>query len=93
MTEAPEETPFSVPKATVTRLVLYLRELQQLSRSGIANIQSSTLADRLGLSDSQVRRDISHVGLLGRRGVGYATRDLARAIRNVLEPTVAGESF
>lgn len=74
----------SIPKATVKRLVLYLRELQQLSRAGVLNIRSVTLADRLGLSDSQVRRDLSHVGLLGRRGVGYVTKELIRAIRVIL---------
>ncbi len=73
-----------IPKATVTRLVLYLRELQQLARGGIPFIRSSGLADRLGLTDSQVRRDISHVGQFGRRGVGYPTRELARAIRDLL---------
>ncbi len=74
----------AIPKSTVTRLVLYLRELQQLSRAGITYIRSSGLADRLGLSDSQVRRDISHIGQFGRRGVGYPTKELSRAIREVL---------
>lgn len=74
----------AIPKSTVRRLVLYLRELQQLSRSGIQNIRSVTLADRLGLSDSQIRRDLSHVGLLGRRGVGYDTQELITAIRSIL---------
>jgi redox-sensing transcriptional repressor len=73
-----------IPTATVTRLVLYQRELQQLSRSGVLNIRSGFLADRLGLSDSQVRRDLSHVGLLGRRGIGYQTKELIRAIKSVL---------
>ncbi len=84
MAELNENDPSSLPKATVTRLVLYLRELQQLSRGGVQNIRSSNLADRLGLSDSQVRRDLSYVGLLGRRGVGYSTKDLIRAIRHIL---------
>lgn len=79
-----ENDPSSLPKATVTRLVLYLRELQQLSRGGLQSIRSCNLADRLGLSDSQVRRDLSYVGLLGRRGVGYSTKELIRAIRHVL---------
>jgi redox-sensing transcriptional repressor len=73
-----------IPKATVKRLVLYLRELQQLSRGGVHSIRSVSLADRLGLSDSQVRRDLSHVGLLGRRGVGYPTKELVGAIRAIL---------
>ena len=81
---AEEDDSLAIPKATVSRLVLYLRELQQLMRSGIAHVRSGTLADRLGLTDSQVRRDISHIGQFGRRGVGYPTRELAREIRLVL---------
>ena len=73
-----------VPKATVARLVLYLRELQQIARVGTLYVRSGTLADRLGLTDSQVRRDLSHLGQFGRRGVGYPVKELSRAIRATL---------
>ena len=79
-----ESDPTAVPKATVTRLVLYLRELQQIARGGILHVRSGALADRLGLTDSQVRRDLSHLGQFGRRGVGYPVRELSRAIRSAL---------
>ena len=76
--------PGSVPKATVARLVLYLRELQQLGRAGVLHVRSGVLADRLGLTDSQVRRDISCLGQYGRRGVGYPVRDLVRVIHAIV---------
>jgi redox-sensing transcriptional repressor len=73
-----------IPKATVTRLAFYLRELQQMQRSGLANIQSRAIADRLGLNDSQVRRDISCLGTVGQRGVGYQVEDLIQSIQSIL---------
>jgi redox-sensing transcriptional repressor len=73
-----------IPKATVTRLAFYLRELQQMQRSGLANIQSRAIAERLGLNDSQVRRDISCLGTVGQRGVGYRVEDLIHSIQSIL---------
>ena len=74
----------NVPVATVTRLALYLRELQQLQRSGQQRIQSSAIAKRLGLNDSLVRRDLSCFGQFGQRGVGYSITGLTKAIQAIL---------
>jgi redox-sensing transcriptional repressor len=79
-----ESTRSSVPVATVTRLALYLRELQQLHRSGLQRIQSGILAKRLGLNDSQVRRDLSCFGQFGQRGVGYNISGLIKAIQAIM---------
>jgi redox-sensing transcriptional repressor len=73
-----------ISKATVTRLAFYLRELQQMQRSGVANIQSKAIAERLGLNDSQVRRDISCLGTVGQRGVGYRVQELIESIQRIL---------
>ncbi|MFN6399630.1 MAG: redox-sensing transcriptional repressor Rex [Planctomycetota bacterium] len=73
-----------IPKATVTRLAFYLRELQQMHRSGLENIQSKAIAERLGLNDSQVRRDISCLGTVGQRGVGYKVAELIDSIQRIL---------
>ncbi len=73
-----------VPAATVTRLALYLRELQHLKRIGHERIQSGTLAKHLGLNDSQVRRDLSCFGQFGQRGVGYSISHLMEAIQSIL---------
>lgn len=74
----------SIPRATISRLFLYLRELQQLARAGKATVRSSSLGEKLGLDDSQVRRDLHSLGVSGRPGVGYATSELMQAIRHVL---------
>jgi len=73
-----------IPAATVSRLALYLRELQQIERSGSASVRSGWLAERLGLKDSQVRRDLSCLGQVGQRGVGYRIQDLVSEIQHVL---------
>lgn len=73
-----------IPSATVSRLALYLRELQQIERSGLASVRSGWLAQRLGLKDSQVRRDLSCLGQVGQRGVGYRVHELVAAIQHVL---------
>ena len=69
---------------TANRLGLYLRELQHCQRSGQATIRSSFLARRLGLSDSQIRRDLAQLGQLGKRGVGYDVAELISHLRSVL---------
>ena len=74
----------NIPVATVTRLALYLRELQQMHRSGLQRVQSRIIAKRLGLNDSQVRRDLSCFGHFGQRGIGYSIPTLSKAIQTIL---------
>lgn len=74
----------SISGPTANRLGLYLRELQHCQRSGQSTIRSSFLAQRLGLSDSQIRRDIAQLGQLGKRGVGYDVAELISHLRRVL---------
>jgi redox-sensing transcriptional repressor len=55
-----------------------------MHRSELSNVRSQSLAERLGLKDSQVRRDLSCLGTVGQRGVGYRIDDLIRSIQHVL---------
>jgi redox-sensing transcriptional repressor len=73
-----------IPAATASRLGLYLRELQHFLRAGTATIKSSALGRRLGLSDSQIRRDLALFGEFGKRGVGYNVEGLVGALRQAL---------
>ena len=73
-----------IPAATASRLGLYLRELQHFLRSGTETIKSSALGRRLGLSDSQIRRDLALFGEFGKRGVGYNVAGLVGALRRAL---------
>ncbi|QDV23934.1 redox-sensing transcriptional repressor Rex [Aureliella helgolandensis] len=73
-----------IPPATASRLGLYLRELQHFLRAGTETIKSNALGKRLGLSDSQIRRDLALFGEFGKRGVGYNVAGLVGALRCAL---------
>jgi redox-sensing transcriptional repressor len=73
-----------VPKAVVSRLSLYLRELQHLVRDGNQRTSSSQLGRLLGFSDAQVRKDLAYFGHFGHPGIGYRCDDLIHAIRKIL---------
>jgi redox-sensing transcriptional repressor len=74
----------SVPKVVVSRLSLYLRELQRLVASGQQTISSGQLGTLLGFSDAQVRKDLGFFGQFGYPGVGYRCDELIRAMRDIL---------
>jgi redox-sensing transcriptional repressor len=73
-----------VPKAVVSRLSLYLRELQHLIRDGRETTSSGQLGNLLGFSDAQVRKDLAYFGHFGHPGVGYRCDELVSAIRRIL---------
>jgi redox-sensing transcriptional repressor len=72
------------PSAVVQRLGLYLRELQHLVAVGAETTSSSQLGERLGFTDAQVRKDLTHFGQFGQPGVGYRCTELIGAIRSIL---------
>lgn len=74
----------NVPKAVVSRLSLYLRELQQVLRIGKKTISSSKLGRRLGITDAQVRKDFAYFGQFGYPGIGYRCEELVLEIRHIL---------
>lgn len=71
-------------RATAARLSLYLRCLDAWRRESVLTTSSRDLATALGLGDAQVRKDLSVLGTLGRRGVGYKVTELIDAIRGAL---------
>ena len=73
-----------VPKAVVSRLSLYLRELQRLVREGEQTISSTQLGALLGFTDAQVRKDLAYFGQFGYPGIGYRCQELIQAIKQIL---------
>jgi redox-sensing transcriptional repressor len=73
-----------VPKAVVSRLSLYLRELQRLLRDGHETISSTQLGRVLGFTDAQVRKDLAYFGQFGYPGIGYRCPELIAKIRQIL---------
>lgn len=84
MTSDSPSDPNKVPKAVVSRLSLYLRELQQFMRVGKETISSSNLGRQLGVTDTQVRKDFAYFGQFGYPGVGYRCEELILEIRKIL---------
>jgi len=60
-----------IPDATVARLPIYLRTLSALADRGIETVSSEELAAAAGVNSAKLRKDLSHLGSYGVRGVGY----------------------
>jgi redox-sensing transcriptional repressor len=60
-----------IPEATVNRLPVYLRALYALADRGVATVSSEELAAAAGVNSAKLRKDLSHLGSYGTRGVGY----------------------
>lgn len=73
-----------IPEKTVQRLLLYYRYLYFLLQQGAKDISSKSLADMLEIRASQVRKDLSYFGKLGRRGAGYDVLALRDKIAEIL---------
>lgn len=74
----------SIPEATVSRLPLYLRSLQDLMDDGSSTVSSERLAEMAGVNAAKVRKDLSYFGSYGTRGVGYDVEYLLLHIRREL---------
>ena len=73
-----------VPRPTVKRLSLYLRELEGRSPSPRTTISSRDLATAIGVTDAQVRKDLAVFGQFGQPGIGYRAGDLITSLRRIL---------
>lgn len=74
----------SMPQASVERLPGYLRVLTELSAHGVLSASSQQLAERAGVGPAQLRKDLSHLGSHGRRGVGYDVDTLRERVEAAL---------
>jgi redox-sensing transcriptional repressor len=73
-----------IPEATVARLPIYLRSLHGLAERGIATVSSEELAAATGVNSAKLRKDLSHLGSYGTRGVGYEVEYLVYQISREL---------
>ena len=76
--------PQRLPQPAVGRLSLYYRELRRLLDEGEASLNSQALGRLVNVSPAVVRRDLSALGTIGRRGVGYDIAILVDRIGQVL---------
>ena len=74
------EKELKIPDATIERVALYLRPLENLLKEGAQVVSSEQLADLCNVNPAQVRKDLSFFGEFGVRGVGYDVIDLQNQI-------------
>jgi redox-sensing transcriptional repressor len=82
-TRAASRSSRRIPEATVARLPIYLRCLLDVVDAS-ATISSERLADLAGVNAAKVRKDLSHLGSYGTRGVGYDVEYLLVHINRIL---------
>src|SRR5690606_4159896 len=73
-----------IPRPTVKRLSLYLRELEANLERGHSTTSSKQLGQALGLTDAQVRKDLAYFGQFGHPGIGYRVPELIARLRKIL---------
>jgi redox-sensing transcriptional repressor len=76
-----------IPRKTVYRLSIYLRCLEQFSGNGVATVSSQALAHAAGVKPTQLRKDFTSFGQIGKRGLGYDVVRLRDKIAAVLGRT------
>jgi redox-sensing transcriptional repressor len=77
--------PLAIPEIVIRRLPLYLRALDLLLDEGQTVTSSQELGDRLGISSTQIRKDLSYFGEFGKQGTGYDIRYLRDQLRQILQ--------
>src|SRR5579871_6668119 len=73
-----------IPEATVARLPVYLRALYTLAERGVSTVASDELARAAGVNSAKLRKDLSHLGSYGIRGVGYDVEYLVYQVSRAL---------
>ena len=70
--------------SVIKRLPRYYRFLETLKDNGIVRISSKELAERMGLTASQIRHDFNCFGGFGQQGYGYNVPELYAKIGKIL---------
>jgi redox-sensing transcriptional repressor len=68
----------------VRRMSLYLRQLELFQARHRKTTSSKQLAESLGLTDAQVRKDLASAGQFGHPGIGYRVEELIKSLKRIL---------
>ena len=68
----------------MARLPVYLRALYTLAERGVSTVASDELARAAGVNSAKLRKDLSHLGSYGIRGVGYDVEYLVYQVSRAL---------
>lgn len=73
-----------IPAGVIERLPMYLSVLIQVRQSGQGTVSSARLGELTDVNPAQIRRDLTHFGSFGRRGIGYDVGTLIDRIQKIL---------
>jgi redox-sensing transcriptional repressor len=73
-----------IPDIVIRRLPIYVRTLRTLTDNNVESVSSEELADLIGVTAAQIRRDLAYFGKFGKQGKGYDTQFLATTISRIL---------
>ena len=83
--QAPQKRPEKrVSLQTVERLSVYRKVLEELDRDGIEFIHSHELAEMVGVTPAQLRRDLASFGTFGNISRGYNVYQMSRTISRIM---------
>jgi redox-sensing transcriptional repressor len=74
----------AVPDIVISRLPWYLQTLNQMAKEGLHTVSSKMLAERLGTTAAQIRKDLSYFGGFGKQGTGYSIYYLIEQLQMIL---------
>ena len=83
----------NIPEKVSNRLTLYHSIMVEYIEAGIETISSPQIAQRLGIDDSQVRKDFKLLNNAGKCRVGYLVKDLKDSIEKTLGFAQAKDAF
>ncbi|MBQ0038768.1 MAG: redox-sensing transcriptional repressor Rex [Clostridiales bacterium] len=73
-----------ISDAVIHRLPRYYRYLDDLYHKGVLRISSSSLGNKMDITASQIRQDLSCFGEFGQQGYGYNVAELRAEIGHIL---------
>lgn len=73
-----------ISDAVIHRLPRYYRYLDDLYNKGVVRISSHSLGDKMDITASQIRQDLSCFGEFGQQGYGYNVEELRAEIGHIL---------
>lgn len=79
-----DRTDHRVPAGVIERLPLYLNVLIHLRQTGEGTVSSAKLGELTGTNPAQIRRDLTHFGSFGKRGIGYDVVTLIDRVQRIL---------
>lgn len=77
--------PLAIPEIVIRRLPLYLRVLNSMAAEGQTVTSSQDIGEKLGISSTQIRKDLSYFGEFGKQGTGYNVQYLREQLRQILQ--------